>query len=122
MREGHLRPRRKTCDLEGREEDHIVVVVQIVIIGSRERPVELDDAKHCREVLQKKSASSIALRKASVRRQLQAAESSHARESLWGAAPCRDAGVKMCRYDRSDKLHGRLVCGRKEEGRCNGAT
>jgi hypothetical protein len=51
MSEGHL---RETCDLEGREEDHIVVVVQVVIIGSRERPVELDGAKHRREVLQKK--------------------------------------------------------------------
>jgi hypothetical protein len=33
MREGHLRPMRETCDPEGREQDHIVVVIQAVIMG-----------------------------------------------------------------------------------------
>jgi hypothetical protein len=30
--EGHLRPRRDTCDPEGREQGHIVTVVQVVIM------------------------------------------------------------------------------------------
>jgi hypothetical protein len=79
-REGHLRPRRAN-DLEGREEDHIVVVIQVVIMESRESPVEFDGAKHCCECYKKVRVVN-SFEDASVPRRLQAAESRHAQEFL----------------------------------------
>jgi hypothetical protein len=81
MSEGHLRPRRETCDFEGREEDHIVVVIQVAIMDSRESSVEFDGAKHCCECYKKVRVVNSFVN-ASVPRQLQAAESRHAQEFL----------------------------------------
>jgi hypothetical protein len=74
----------------------------MVIMESRENPFEFDFAETPSRCATKLSASSKSSEVVTSvpRRQLQAAgSSSHARESFLGAAPCRDAGVQICRCE-----------------------
>ena len=91
-----------------------MAVIQLVIMKSRDIPVEFDGAKH-RRVCYKKSASSKSSEETSVPRSLASCRQPKAatRESFWGAAPCRDAGVKINAEkggDARNKLSSRMGC------------